>query len=264
MEEIRLNRYLAACGVCSRRDADKLIEQGVVTVNGKAASPGLKVTEHDRVAVHGKPIEKQDKKVILAYYKPVGVICTERDVHAKRIVSRELKYPFRLTYAGRLDRDSEGLLLMTNDGALIDAMMRGSNGHEKEYVVKSNKVWTDEAIENMRRGVYLEELKLVTRSCEIEKIGPKTLRIILTQGLNRQIRRMCQTQGYEVKSLKRVRVVNVELGGLKPGNIGNSQGKRERHSIEDVVCIQRETQKYNVKLLRNGGKISLWKQRWSV
>lgn len=217
MEEIRLNRYLASCGVCSRRDADKLIEQGLVTVNGEMAGPGSKVAEHDKVAVRGKVVSAPNQKVVLAYYKPVGVTCTERDAHAKKTVVQALKYPIRLTYAGRLDRDSEGLLLMTNDGGLIDAMMRGSNGHEKEYIVKSDRAWKEEALENMRQGVYLEELKTTTRPCGIEQIGPKTLRMILTQGLNRQIRRMCQTQGYQVTSLKRVRVMNIELGKLKPG-----------------------------------------------
>lgn len=217
MEKMRLNRYLASCGVCSRRDADRLIEQGVVTVNGKSAVPGTKVTDHDQIAVRGKAVSGPVKKVVLAYYKPVGVTCTERDAHAKKIVPRELKYPVRVTYAGRLDRDSEGLLLMTNDGDLIEAMMRGSNGHEKEYVVKSDRPWSEEALENMRQGVYLEELKVTTRPCRIEQIGPRTLRMVLTEGLNRQIRRMCQTQGYKVISLKRIRVVNVELGRLQPG-----------------------------------------------
>ena len=136
MEEIRLNRYLAVCGVCSRRDADKLIDRGVVTVNGQTAGPGTKITEKDLVTVGGKKVRNPHRKVVLAYYKPVGVTCTERDVHAKKTVIQELQYPVRLTYAGRLDKDSEGLLLMTNDGSLIDAMMRGSHGHEKEYVVK--------------------------------------------------------------------------------------------------------------------------------
>lgn len=217
MEEIRLNRYLAACGVCSRRDADKLIEQGVVSVNGRPARPGMKVSSKDQVAVRGKVLHSQNQKVVLAYYKPVGVTCTERDTHAGKIVTQELKYPLRVTYAGRLDRDSEGLLLMTNDGGLIDAMMRGSNGHEKEYIVKTDRKWSETALENMRQGVYLEELNATTRPCKIEQIGPKTLRMILTQGLNRQIRRMCKTQGYDVTSLKRTRVVNVELGKLKPG-----------------------------------------------
>lgn len=217
MEKMRLNRYLASCGVCSRRDADRMIEQGVVTVNGSLAVPGTKVTDHDQIAVRGKAVSGPVKKVVLAYYKPVGITCTERDAHAKKIVTRELDYPVRVTYAGRLDRDSEGLLLMTNDGDLIEAMMRGSNGHEKEYVVKSDRPWSEAALEHMRQGVYLEELKVTTRPCRIEQIGPRTLRMVLTEGLNRQIRRMCQTQGYKVISLKRIRVVNVELGRLQPG-----------------------------------------------
>lgn len=217
MEEIRLNKYLASCGICSRRDADRLIEQGVVTVNGQTAAQGMKVTAQDEVCVRGKKIAGRDRTVVLAYYKPVGVVCTERDVHAERIVVEEIRYPIRVTYAGRLDKESEGLLLMTNDGTLIEAMMRGANRHEKEYIVKSSKEWTEEALSNMRRGIYLEELEVTTRPCEIEKLGPKTIRMILTQGLNRQVRRMCKAQGYEVTSLKRVRVINIELGNLKSG-----------------------------------------------
>ena len=217
MEDVRLNKYLASCGICSRRDADKLIDCGLVTVNGRIAVQGMKVTEHDEICVRGRKVAGREKRVVLAYYKPVGVVCTERDVHAKKIVTKELHYPIRVTYAGRLDKDSEGLLLMTNDGALIDAMMRGANRHEKEYIVKTSKEWTEGALSNMRKGVYLDELEVMSRPCEIEKIGPKTIRVILTQGLNRQIRRMCKTQGYEVVSLKRTRVINLELGDLKPG-----------------------------------------------
>lgn len=217
MEEVRLNKYLASCGICSRRDADKLIDSGLVTVNGQVAVQGMKVTEHDKICVRGRKVAGRDKRVVLAYYKPVGVVCTERDVHAKKVVTKELQYPIRVTYAGRLDKDSEGLLLMTNDGALIDAMMRGANRHEKEYIVKTSKEWSEESLSNMRKGVYLDELEVVSRPCEIEKIGPKTIRMILTQGLNRQIRRMCKTQGYEVTSLKRTRVINIELENLKPG-----------------------------------------------
>ena len=127
MEETRLNKYLAACGICSRRDADKLIEQGAVTVNGRIALQGMKVTGQDEVCVRGKKVAGRDKTVVLAYYKPMGVVCTERDAHAEKIVVEEIRYPVRVTYAGRLDKDSEGLLLMTNDGTLIDAMMRGGN-----------------------------------------------------------------------------------------------------------------------------------------
>lgn len=217
MEEIRLNKYLASCGICSRRDADKLIEQGVVTVNGRTAEQGMKVTEHDTVCVRGKKVAGRDKKVVLAYYKPIGVVCTERDAHAKKIVVDQIQYPIRVTYAGRLDKDSEGLLLMTNDGTLIDAVMRGINRHEKEYIVKAAKEWSEEALSNMRQGVYLDELDVSTRPCVIEQLGPKTIRMVLTQGLNRQIRRMCKTQGYEVTALKRTRVMNIELANLNPG-----------------------------------------------
>lgn len=216
-EEIRLNKYLASCGVCSRRDADKLIEAGLVCVDGETASPGRRVTGAEQITVRGKLLQGPDEKVVLAYYKPLGVVCSERDAHAARLVTKELGYEKRVTYAGRLDKDSEGLLLLTNDGELIEAMMRGRNGHEKEYIVKSEKPWEAQAIDNMRQGVYLEELEMTTRPCEIEQIGEKSLRIILTQGLNRQIRRMCKTQGYQVKSLKRTRVVNISLGKLKPG-----------------------------------------------
>ena len=214
---IRINKYIASCGVCSRRDADLLVEQGLVTVNGKRATRGCRVRSGDQVTVRGKKVSNMNKKVVLAYYKPVGVTCTEKDSHARRIITDDIKYPVRVTYAGRLDRDSEGLLLLTNDGDLIDAMMRGANGHEKEYLVKSTKEWTKEAIEELQSGVYLEELKMTTRPCRVEQIGPKTLKIILTQGVNRQIRRMCKAVGFDVFSLKRTRVTNIELATRHPG-----------------------------------------------
>ncbi len=213
----RLNKYLAECGICSRRDADKLIEEKVVTVNGKDAVPGMQVSQKDEIRVRGKLLQGREQKVVLAYYKPVGVTCTERDKHARIKIRDELKYPVRLTYAGRLDKDSEGLLIMTNDGGLIDAMMRGANRHEKEYVVKVNKALTNEALEKMRAGIYLKELELTTRPCQITQIGPNTMRMILTQGVNRQIRRMCAAVGYEVKKLLRTRVMTVDLAKLKPG-----------------------------------------------
>ena len=233
MEQIRLNKYLASCGICSRRDADKLIEQGAVTVDGMVATQGMKVNEKNEVCIRGKKVAGRDKKVVLAYYKPIGVVCTERDAHAEKIVTEEIKYPVRVTYAGRLDKDSEGLLLMTNDGTLIDAMMRGANRHEKEYIVKVTKEWTKEALTSMRQGIYLEELDATTRPCEIEQLGPKTIRMVLTQGLNRQIRRMCKAQGYEVFSLKRTRVINVELKNLKSGEY------RELTS-DEMISLYRE------------------------
>ena len=213
----RLNKYLADCGVCSRRDADKLIEAGKVTVNGVVAGMGYKVSETDKVQVNGKTLQGKEKNVVLAFYKPVGVTCTEKDKHAEKIINDFIKYPVRVTYAGRLDKDSEGLILLTNDGKLIDAMMRGANRHEKEYVVKVNKEVTEEFVKRMSSGICLEELETTTRPCQVEKVGKFTFRIILTQGLNRQIRRMCKACGYEVTQLKRERVMNIKLGKLVPG-----------------------------------------------
>ncbi len=230
MEKVRLNKYLASCGVCSRRDADKLIEAGEVSVNGERAAAGMKAGPDDRVEVRGKLLAAPDEKVVLAYYKPVGVVCSERDAHAGRLVTKEIDYHKRVTYAGRLDKDSEGLLLLTNDGDLIDAMMRGKNGHEKEYLVKSDRKWEDSALDHMREGVYLEELGQTTRPCEIERVGDKTVKMVLTQGLNRQIRRMCEAQGYRIKSLKRTRVINIRLEKLKPGEYRELKGE-EREEL---------------------------------
>ena len=217
MEQIRLNKYLAQCGVCSRREADKLIEQGRVWVNGQIAQTGQQVTTADEIKVNSKILQGRAEKKVLAFYKPVGVTCTEKDPHAEKIISDMIHYPIRVTYAGRLDKDSEGLLLLTNDGELIDAMMRGANRHEKEYIVKVDKEITPDFLSKMAGGIYLKDLDVTTRECEIEKIGKFTFRIILTQGVNRQIRRMCGNCGFQVKNLKRVRVMNVLLGNLKPG-----------------------------------------------
>lgn len=217
MEQIRLNKYLAQCGVCSRREADKLIEQGRVLVNGQVAAVGQQVGPSDEIKVNQKTLQGQEEKKVLAFYKPVGVTCTEKDPHAEKIIADMIHYPVRVTYAGRLDKDSEGLLLLTNDGDLINAMMRGANRHEKEYLVKVGKEITPDFLNKMSGGIYLKELDLTTRECSVEKIGKFTIRIVLTQGVNRQIRRMCKVCGYQVKSLKRIRVVNVLLDNLKPG-----------------------------------------------
>lgn len=224
-ELIRLNKFLADCGICSRRDADKLIEKGSVTVNGKVAMQGVKVSDSDFVCVNGRPCKSGNQKVVLAYYKPVGVTCTERDAHASVTVKDVLDYPVRVTYAGRLDKDSEGLLLMTNDGILIQRCMKAAEKHEKEYVVKVKEEITEEFVENMKKGVYLKELKQTTRPCQVEKIGKYTFRIILTQGLNRQIRRMCKECGNQVTQLRRERVMNIKLGKMKPGTYRVIEGE---------------------------------------
>lgn len=217
MEQMRLNKYLARCGVCSRRDADKLIERGEVLVNGTQATYVRLVGDGDEVLVSGRRVQAGQERVVLAFYKPLGVTCTERDAHAERIVSDLIDYPVRVTYAGRLDKDSEGLLLLSNDGDLIQAMMKGANRHEKEYLVRVNKEITPEFLERMSRGVYLEELDITTRECEVKKQDKFVLRMVLTQGVNRQIKRMCRACGYHVRSLKRIRVMHVTLGDLKPG-----------------------------------------------
>ncbi len=230
---VRLNKYLAECGVCSRRDADKLIEEGRVTVDGKTAEMGRKLKGGERIAVNGKVLHAPNEKKVLAYYKPVGVTCTEKDRHAEKKLSEFIDYPVRVTYAGRLDKDSEGLMILTNDGDLIDKAMRGANRHEKEYVVKVDKEITEEFIENMQAGVWLKELDVKTRPCQVIKEGKYTFRILLTQGLNRQIRRMCRACGYEVKSLKRIRIMNVELKGLKPGQYREVTGEELRNLYRD-------------------------------
>ena len=216
-ETVRLNKYLAECGVCSRRDGDKLIASGKVTVDGRTAVMGERVTGMETIAVQGKILSGRNQKIFLAYYKPVGVTCTERDKYAEKTETEEIGYPVRVTYAGRLDTDSEGLLLLSNDGELIRRMMKASEKHEKEYRVRTKQTLTEEFLQKMSGGVYLKELDVTTRPCTVEQIGRNTFRIVLTQGLNRQIRRMCRGLGFEVTALKRVRVLSVELDGLAPG-----------------------------------------------
>lgn len=222
---VRINKYIAEAGICSRREADRLIREGRVRINGNLAESGTKVFPGDKITVNGKGISNRQERVVLAYYKPLGVTCTERDVYAKKTVIEDLNYPQRVTYAGRLDKDSEGLLLMTNDGELINGLMRAANHHEKEYKVKVDKEITEEFLRAMSEGVYLKELDRMTRPCQIEKTGKYTFTLILTQGLNRQIRRMCKTLGYEVKQLKRIRIANITLDDLVPGKYRRLKGE---------------------------------------
>ena len=234
MEQIRLNKYLAQCGVCSRREADKLIEAGRVLINGSVASMGQTVNGTEEIKVGKKIISGPRENVVLAYYKPIGVTCTEKDPHAEQKITDMIQYKTRVTYAGRLDKDSEGLILLTNDGDLINAMMRGANRHEKEYVVKVDKEITPDFIKKMGEGVYLKELDVTTRKCSVEQTGKYTFDIILTQGLNRQIRRMCKELGFLVKSLKRIRVMNISLGDLKYGTYREVTGEELEQLYGDV------------------------------
>ena len=228
MEEIRLNKYMSEAGICSRREADRLIEEGQVLVDGVPALRGMKVRPGQRVQVGDRVIGGKDEKVVLAVYKPVGVICTE-DRRTKNNIVRFLKYPVRVTYAGRLDKDSEGLLLMTNDGDLINRIMRGRNLHEKEYRVTVDREVTEDFIKKMSAGVHIVDeekgLDAVTRPCTVRREGKYTFSIILTQGLNRQIRRMCRACGCRVRTLKRVRIMNIRLGDLRPGEYRKVTGE---------------------------------------
>lgn len=235
---VRINKYLSEAGICSRREADKLVAQGIVFVDGVRAESGMKVEPGQVVKIGKKQVGKQDEMVVLAVNKPRGIVCTEERRERDSII-RFLNYPTRITYIGRLDKDSEGLLLMTNNGDIINKMMRAGNKHEKEYKVMVDKEITDEFLQKMASGVPI--LDTVTRPCKIEKIGKYTFKIILTQGLNRQIRRMCEALGYEVKKLFRTRVMNIEIGNLKPGQYRKLTDKELDELYELIKDSSNET-----------------------
>lgn len=215
-EGIRLNKFLSEAGVCSRREADRQIENGQVRINGKIATMGQRVFPTDVVEYKEKEIFAKPKPVLLLFNKPKGIVCTAEKREKNNIVDY-IHYPTRLYPVGRLDKDSRGLILMTNQGDLVNKIMRGRYGHEKEYIVRVEKPVTSDFIEEMKKGVYLSELKVTTRPCQVEKLSKFTFRIILTQGLNRQIRRMCQEFGYHVRDLQRVRIMNLLVDGIKEG-----------------------------------------------
>lgn len=219
--EVRINKYLSSAGYCSRREADRLLEQGRVTIDGIPAQMGSKVIDGQTVFVDGKSIIEEDEKILLAFYKPTGIVCTTTANQGDNNIVDYIGYPKRIYPVGRLDKDSEGLILMTNNGEMMDKILRSANGHEKEYIVTVNKEIDDSFIKAMSRGIYLAELDRTTKPCKVTALGKKTFRIILTQGLNRQIRRMCSTQGREVVQLKRIRIMNILLGDLKPGEYRN-------------------------------------------
>ncbi|MCL6265732.1 23S rRNA pseudouridine(2604) synthase RluF [Flagellimonas myxillae] len=210
MKETRINKYLSEVGYCSRRAADKLIDQGRVTINGKIPEMGTKVKPTDEVRVDGELIsEPKDKPVYLAFHKPVGIVCTTDTRVEKDNIIDFINYPKRIFPIGRLDKPSEGLIFMTNDGDIVNKILRARNNHEKEYVVTVNKPITQDFLKRMRNGIPI--LGTMTRKCEVEQLGSYQFKIILTQGLNRQIRRMCEYLDYRVKKLKRIRIMNVKL-----------------------------------------------------
>ena len=207
----RINKYLSESGYCSRRAADRLIEEGKVTINGEIPEMGTKVKEDDQVEVEGQIIEKltNQKKIYLAFHKPVGIVCTtDRRVEPDNIIDF-IKYPKRIFPIGRLDKSSEGLIFLTNDGDIVNKILRARNNHEKEYIVIVNRQINKDFIQRMSNGV--EILETITKNCIVKQLGAKKFKIILTQGLNRQIRRMCEALGYRVQSLQRVRIMNIKL-----------------------------------------------------
>lgn len=222
-QQIRLNKYLSEQGVCSRREADRLIEAGRVTVDGRQAVTGMKILPSSVVCVDGKKIEKGDEMILIALNKPLGIECTaSKDV--KNNIVDFVSFEKRIYPVGRLDKNSEGLILLTNNGDIVNKIMKASACHEKEYIVTVNKNITDDFIYKMSNGIHLRDtrngkviLDEVTRKCKVNKINKRTFDIILTQGLNRQIRRMCRELGYNVIALKRVRIMNILLGDLRTG-----------------------------------------------
>lgn len=237
MEGTRINKFLSEAGICSRREGDRMLEKGRITIDGKVAFPGDRVMEGQKVAVDGKVVNKEEEKIFLAFYKPKGIVCTtakeENGEKIKNVIDY-INYPKRIYPVGRLDQASEGLLLLTNQGDVMEKILRSRYEHEKEYYVRVDHKITDEFLQGMQRGVPI--LDTVTKPCKIWKEEENSFRIVITQGLNRQIRRMCEYFGYRVTHLRRDRVMNITLDGLKKG--------RYRHLTEkEVAELKRELER---------------------
>ena len=231
MEPIRINKYLSEAGVCSRREADRLIAEGRVTVEGLKAETGMKVTPESRILVDGKPIRKPSAPVLIAVYKPPGVVTTSAEDEPNNIVTY-VGWPERIYPIGRLDKDSEGLILMTNQGDLAESIAHARGRHEKEYLVTVDRAIDRAFVEKMSSGVRI--LNTTTRPCTVEKVSRFRFRIILTQGLNRQIRRMCEALGYRVTELVRVRVMNISLNGLEIGHWRRIEGEEYEELLREL------------------------------
>ncbi len=234
-DAIRINKYLSEAGVCSRREADRQIEAERITINGRVAQMGDKVYPGDVVMYGKKVVSKEEEMILIAVNKPAGIVCTSEKREKNNIVDF-VNYPKRIYPVGRLDKNSHGLILMTNQGELVNKMMRSANFHEKEYIVKVNRELTEEFIRGMAKGVYLKDLDVSTRPCQVEKVGKRTFRIILTQGMNRQIRRMCEVFHFRVLDLKRVRIMNIRLGDLREGayrNVTPEEWEELKYQLKD-------------------------------
>ncbi|KAB7707575.1 23S rRNA pseudouridine(2604) synthase RluF [Bacillus aerolatus] len=228
---MRINKYISETGTTSRRGADKLIAEGKVTINGVTAELGSRVEPGDDVRVDGKPIAREQQHVYIALNKPVGITCTT-ERHIKGNIVDFVNHPLRIFHIGRLDKDSDGLILLTNDGDIVNEILRAENKHEKDYIVTVNKPITSSFVEKMESGVDI--LNTTTLPCKVKPLSKNTFQITLTQGLNRQIRRMCSALGYEVRSLKRTRIMNIHLDGLKLGQWRDLTKDELRQLFEDL------------------------------
>ena len=243
-EGTRINKFLSEAGVCSRREADRALEAGQIRIGDRVAVLGDRVRETDIVYFKGKPVCQEAERILIAFHKPTGIVCTTSKKEGVNIVDY-IGYPKRIYPVGRLDKDSTGLILLTNDGDIVNKMMRSGNRHEKEYVVTVNRDITDDFIMRMSNGVPI--LDTMTRRCKVWQTGTREFRIILTQGLNRQIRRMCETLGYRVKTLKRIRIMNINLGNLKEGSYRDVTDEEWRtlqrlirHSSNETVKLKND------------------------
>ena len=228
-EDVRLNKFIADCGYCSRREADRLIEAGKVTVNGKEAEMGMRVTDDDTVVIDGRALKREEETILLVFNKPPGITCTTSKDDDTNVVDY-INYPKRIYPIGRLDKYSEGLLLLTNKGDLVNGIMRSRYDHEKEYIVTVDRPVDDIFLKKMSAGVYLKELDVTTKPCKCQKVARNKFSMIITQGLNRQIRRMCEEMGCRVMKLRRVRILDIELGDLPVGEYRKAT-KKEMDSV---------------------------------
>ena len=219
----RINKWLSNAGICSRREADRMLEEGRITIDGVRAVPGSRLLPGQTVAIDGRPVHEDGaRKVLIAFNKPKGIVCTTDTRREKDNIIDYIQYGSRIYPIGRLDKDSEGLILLTNDGSIVNGILRARNYHEKEYIVSVDKPVTAQFLQQMASGVQLEA---VTRPCRVRRLAPRRFSIILTQGLNRQIRRMCQTLGWRVTDLRRIRIMNIELGSLETGKWRYVEGR---------------------------------------
>lgn len=237
--EIRINKFLSEAGYCSRREADRLVEAGAVTIDGKKAVPGDRIRKGQSICVNGQEISCEDEFILLAFNKPVGIECTTAK-NVKDNIIDYIHYPKRIYPVGRLDKDSQGLILLTNQGDIVNKIMRSGNMHEKEYEVTVNKPYTKDFLHGMEQGVPLAELNVVTRECRMQGMNERTFRIVITQGYNRQIRRMCEYFGYKVVKLKRIRIMNITLGSLKKGKYRHVT-KEEAAELYEQICNSSNT-----------------------